>query len=541
MNKTISINLAGFSFSIEETAYQELHSYLEAIKSFLEGEEDVEEIINDIERRIAELLQEPKYEYFCERRRLADGREVVLREDVDFVMEVLGDPKFFQSEPDLDEDEDAPKRKKKKAKRIFRNPDSQIIAGVCGGLGSYFNIDPILFRLIFVISVLSFGFGIIPYIILWIVIPEAKTTAEKLEMEGEPVTVENIKNRFRKESQNVKDSYSKFKDDVKAGKNSQAASNLGKALHEILAFIGSVLRLIWHVLRKVIGVIAIALGAVLFLGTTIFIFTFLFGLKWSILGPLGALENSELIDVFFSQSGDFHILLLLAAVFLITIVTGFILVGLNGLGAKLPSKTTLAISIPVVLFVSFSAFATFLLASLNHYENRGISREKTVLENLSSDTLHVMVNEDLYFSSDFRGHHNYHLKLLSLEDDQLISGRVLLDIEDSKDSLWYVEVERLASGRTAVEGRQNAEGIRYNYELQENKIWFDPIFSWDKSLKYRKQEIRITLSVPQGKSIYLSDGCDRIIYDIDNLQDMLDGDMEEKYWLMSEEGLTLAQ
>ncbi len=533
MNKTLNINLAGFSFTIEEDAYDSLQTYLEAIRSFLASEEDVDEIIADIERRIAELIQE----------RLGDNREVVEQADVDHIMDVLGDPEYFQSEdPDLDAETQYEQRKKRrKARKIFRNPDNRVIGGVCGGLGSYFNIDPIVFRLAFVIGVLAFGVGFLPYIILWAVIPEAKTTAEKLEMEGEEVNVENIKNRFRKESQNVKDSFNNIKNGVKGGRKSEVAENIGSALNEILAFAVTLIKMIWVVLKKVLGVAAIILGAGFFIASMVTILVFFFGAKHDYFGQLGDLSNSEIVRIFFETPGDFSLMVLLGILFIVAFVASLFLAGFSALGFKLPSKTTLGITLPTVVIVSLIGFLTFLFSNLNFYENRGKVTEKVMLETFPSDTLHMHAKEDIYFSPDLTGHHNKHLEILSLRDDELISGRVMVDVEQSLDTNWYVVVEKYARAKTSREAREKAKGIRYQYQQQSNRVSFDPTFSWDKSLKYRSQEVRVTVMVPKGKTIYLADGTDRIIYDIDNVENVYDGRMIQKYWLMSEDGLTLAE
>ena len=89
-------------------------------------------------------------------------------------------------------------------KRLYRDPDNRVLGGVCGGLGAYFNNDPLLFRILFIIIFFGMGSGLIIYLILWIAIPEARTTAQKLEMRGEPITIENIKKAVREEFENVK-------------------------------------------------------------------------------------------------------------------------------------------------------------------------------------------------------------------------------------------------------------------------------------------------------------------------------------------------
>ena len=201
MKTTITINLGGIVFHIDDDAYEMLHTYLIAIEKQFKNDDVRNEVMSDIEARLSELFTET----------LAGKRDVIMKEDVSKVVVIMGEPEDFMEEETTKASSDSSswnsKRKRmnyKTAKRLFRDPDNRIIGGVCGGLGAYFNIDPIVFRIIFVLIALGMGSGIIIYIILWIAIPEALTTAQKLEMRGEAITIENIKRAVREEFENVK-------------------------------------------------------------------------------------------------------------------------------------------------------------------------------------------------------------------------------------------------------------------------------------------------------------------------------------------------
>ncbi|MFP4025920.1 MAG: PspC domain-containing protein [Thiohalospira sp.] len=194
MKTTITVNLGGLVFHIDDDAYEMLNVYLLAIEKQFSSEEERKDIMTDIETRLAELFSE----------QLEGKRDVIMKDDVSRVIEILGEPEDFC--------EEAPNKEKYKKKsytyqankRLYRDPDNRVLGGVCGGLGAYFNIDPIVFRIIFILIFFGMGSGLIIYIILWIVIPEALTTAQKLEMRGEPVTIENIKKAVRDEFENVR-------------------------------------------------------------------------------------------------------------------------------------------------------------------------------------------------------------------------------------------------------------------------------------------------------------------------------------------------
>ncbi|WGH76923.1 PspC domain-containing protein [Tenacibaculum tangerinum] len=188
MNKTININLGGFFFHIDETAYQKLKRYLDAIaRSLSDDPQGKNEIIADIEARISELLSE----------RITDARQVVNESDIEEIIAIMGQPEDYAEAEETYNENTSYNYSRNTAKKMFRDGDDKFLGGVCSGLGHYFNIDVVWIRLTFLILTLAgFGFGIIGYIILWIILPEAKTTSEKLQMEGEAVNIDNIEKKF---------------------------------------------------------------------------------------------------------------------------------------------------------------------------------------------------------------------------------------------------------------------------------------------------------------------------------------------------------
>ncbi|MBN2485396.1 MAG: PspC domain-containing protein [Bacteroidales bacterium] len=190
MKKTLTINLSGTVFNIDDDAYAKLKSYIEALEHKFRQEPDVQELINDIEARIAELFNE----------RLGAKRQVVTLADIDFIIGTLGSPDVISD----DEGDNYARSEGKTYRRMYRDPDNRVIGGVCSGLAAYWNIDPVILRVIFIILVFAGFSGVLIYIILWIVMPEAHTTAQKLEMRGEQATVENIKNYVKEEFERVK-------------------------------------------------------------------------------------------------------------------------------------------------------------------------------------------------------------------------------------------------------------------------------------------------------------------------------------------------
>jgi len=191
MKITVSINLGGYSFNIDEDAYAELKMYLKNLELHFSGEESSSEILSDIETRMAELF----------RSKITGYKQVINIEDVRQVISVLGTPE------DISDNDDPSSREKfssPRYHRMYRDPDHRMIGGVCSGMGAYWRIDPLILRIIFIAFAFAGGLGILVYLILYVVLPEARTTAQKIEMKGNPVNIHNIKNSVKKEFDSVR-------------------------------------------------------------------------------------------------------------------------------------------------------------------------------------------------------------------------------------------------------------------------------------------------------------------------------------------------
>lgn len=189
MKITENINLAGLIYTIDQDALVKLQQYLNSIERYFAIKEEGQEVVADIEARIAELFAT----------KINKTKQAITIEDVNQIIQVMGMPEDFMNDVQL-EAKSKNYRYHQNAKKLYRNPDDRILGGVCSGLGAYFNLDPIVFRLLFVMGVLFFSVGILIYIILWILLPEALSFAQKLEMKGYPVNVGNMHQNVKSKS-----------------------------------------------------------------------------------------------------------------------------------------------------------------------------------------------------------------------------------------------------------------------------------------------------------------------------------------------------
>ncbi len=214
MNKTIDISLAGILFHLEESAYYKLKKYLKAVRNSLQNTDDVDEVMNEIEARIAELLLQKQ----------THPQQVINEKNIEEIIAVMGQPEDYEEEA-----EPTPQPKGFK-KALFRDMDHSVIAGVAAGLAHYLGIDVTLMRLIFIILLfVTHGSFILIYLLLWIVIPKAKTASDKLKMKGETVNVDNIVEQVEEEAPKKK---------VKIGETIENTTHeFGSILIKIIGFL----------------------------------------------------------------------------------------------------------------------------------------------------------------------------------------------------------------------------------------------------------------------------------------------------------------
>ncbi len=248
MKKTLTVNLNNTVFHIDDDAYEMLQTYLAEIAEHFQSEDEKKEIMNDIEARIAELFTE----------KLLKNKNVINVSDVQEIIEIMGKPSQYADE---DDDTEVPKSEKKQQKnrRFYRDPENAVLGGVAGGIAAYFGWDVTWVRIAFVIlALISAGYMIPIYIIVWIIAPQATTTSQRLEMQGEDVTIESIKS----EMNNVKNY-------VSSDKFKQSASSVGERILEILR---SFFKVIFSLLGAVLGIVGIVIVGVLIISLFFLIF-----------------------------------------------------------------------------------------------------------------------------------------------------------------------------------------------------------------------------------------------------------------------------
>jgi phage shock protein PspC (stress-responsive transcriptional regulator) len=514
MKKTFTINISGTVFHIDDDAYERLNNYILQINRHFGSSAEAREIVEDIESRISELFQE----------RVKNGNEVITIEQVEEIIAIMGLPEAFDGTQDGEEVKT--KTPRSPGRKLYRDPDDRVLGGVCSGLSAYFNVDPVIIRLIFVLLVfLGLGSSIIIYVILWIVVPKASNTTQRLEMRGEEVNINNISKNIKEEIQDVKDNYEKFKANNRGRERVDQAGNLLLSLFQTIVKIIVIVVGIALVFAGIFAIIALITSLFItneFLGITPFshglphyldmfvsgntLFWFWIGIGLTIGIPLIMLAylGTKLIFRFKSNNGA---------------------VGLSSIGLWI-------IGLILLIFASVRGLSDFKSVSTSSKQEPVTTKSDTLYLKLGVDEFSEYLDSNIDFDR---------LHIASINGKQFMLNEPKLDIVKSETNDFSLVIKSKARGRDLDKAQNNAREITYKFTQQDSLLTFQPWFMLpDKSI-WHKQEVDITLKVPEGKTIYLNSDMVKIINDIKNTSDMWDGDMGGKYWTMKPEGLELTQ
>ena len=485
MNKTVNINLAGLFFHIDENAYAKLQRYLDAIKRSFTDAQGREEIIQDIEARIAELFSE----------RVKNERQVIGISEVEEVINIMGQPEDYRIDEELFEDEPAQKTYSSttsSSKKLYRDTDTSWIGGVCTGLGHYLQIDAVWLRIALVLlTIFSWGGFILIYIAFWIFVPEARTTAEKLEMRGKPVNIDNIQRKVKEGFDTVADSV-KNVDYVKYGNKARKGAN------SVADTLGKIIMFILKVFVKFIGILLVITGGSTLIGLFVGLFS---------AGTLDFVDGSiaDYVEMV-NTSG--------APLWLISLLT-FVAIGipffmLFYLGLRI-LVTTLK-RIPVVakltmLGVWFIAVMVLAVLGVRQGMATAVEGEALISETLpirAGDTLSVkMITQNQYGAYKYHND-NWKIRTDAAGNKVLYNRDVNLSVQKSDSPEAKLIIKKTSQGSSYDAAQVRASNIVYNFEMDENTLLLDNYFVSSIENKYRSQEVDLILAIPEG-TILLTD------------------------------------
>ncbi|MDN3492339.1 PspC domain-containing protein [Winogradskyella bathintestinalis] len=538
MNKTVNINLAGIFFHIDEDAYLKLSRYLEAIKRSFTDSQGRSEIIADIEARIAELFSE----------RIQNEKQVVGVKLVDDVIAIMGQPEDYLVDDEIFEDEPKQdyKQKSTSSRRLYRDTDNSYIGGVAAGLGHYFGLDALWIRLIWVILFFSAGTGVLLYILLWALIPEAKTTAEKLTMTGDPVNISNIEKKIKdgidtvsenfkhvdlkKHGDKLKEGFDHVSDNISESVKSvdfqKQGSKLKSSSQSFFETIGTIIMFFLKVIAKFIGILLIIIGISAIISLIIALFTV--GITDAIHFP-----GMDFIDA--SNAANIPIWLMSILLFFAIGIPFFFIfyLGLKILVNNLKSIGNVAKFTLLGLWIVsiIGLIITGVKQATEQAYDANITQVEEPINVISGDTLAIkMIGHDSYNRHLNRSYHNY--KITRANNDQKIISTtdIRLMIKSTTDSLASIKINGFARGSNYDTARDRAQNISYNYSVEDNVLNLDAFLTTDAVNKFSDQRIEVTLYLPEGTIFFPYDFAPRFTQDYYAQRNLLKYDMGNQYY-----------
>ena len=587
MKRTISINISGILFHVEEDGYDLLKDYLATINRYFSTYEDSHEITNDIESRIAEVFLT----------KLSPSQQVITRDNVEAVITAMGSVEDFAAEAVLEEEAsfqgqgtyqevppyEAEERRRlyrdtqrkilggvaagvahyfktdplwvrvflllllftdafitfgalssitlisyivlwivlpgrddmtvdAKIKKLFRNPDDQVLGGVCGGIAAYFGVDPTLIRILFVVSIFFGGAGFIAYIVLWIITPQAVTLTDKMQMKGEPVTLSNIESSIKKnfrvsdsgeESTLLKAVLFPFR------LVASLFDNLGKAVGPLVAFLGDAARVL-------VGLALIVAGGVLLLATL--------GLMGTVLG-IATFDPYELNSYSFAFNNTYVPWeVVQASIPVPGLIFALVVLFIPALGLILGGIATIAKRRVIGPAVGWSALGVWIIALV------GLS---VTLVPVATD-----FREDARYSTtetlDVAGTPALRL----LEQSGSNRSLVRLTLLGHEDSTYQLKKTFEARGRNQERALDHAKTITYELQQRDSTLIFPAAYTFKEGSKFRVQTLDLTLYVPYGQPFMIDQKLSRILRkNVLYRSDISVGDLPDNTFMFTREGL----
>ena len=475
MNKTVNINLGGLFFHIDEDAYQKLTHYFEAIKRSLSNTSGQEEILKDIEMRIGELIAEKH----------SNDKQVISFKEVEEIIAVMGRPEDYRIDGDEPIEAKYIPTGNKITKKLYRDTENGMIGGVLAGLGHYFGVDKVWLRVFLLILVFAGGTGILAYIILWIAMPEAVTTSEKLEMRGEPVTISNIEKKVREEIEMLSE---KFKSTDFDKMKQQMRTNSEKFNTNFKGY----LEAFFNVIAKVIGVLMI-------LGSLGILVVFLVGVL-----AFGTTNFPDFPFHSFVELGNFtdYPVWFFGLLFYVAVSIPSFFVLLLGFKIVAPNSKSIG-SIAKYVLLALWIIAIAILISIgvkqaSEYAYNGRVFEKQSINLNPKDTLLIKFKNNDYYAKDVTDYTDFEITKDSLNKDVVYSNMISFEIEKTDESLPFVKINKEARGKSFEDAKNRAEKIKYCYKIVGNQLILDNYLITELKNKYRDQKIGIKLYLPKG-------------------------------------------
>lgn len=535
MKKTFTINISGIIFHIDDDAYSKLNAYIANVKRHFSNFDGKDEVIADIESRIAEILQS----------KLTETKEVIVLADIDDVISTMGQPSDFTEDDDDETQQNT--HYSSSYKRLFRDPENKVIGGVASGIGAYLHLDPVWVRLSFILLILT-SLGLPIYIILWIAVPNAISPSERLQMKGEKVNISNIEKSVKEEFDSIKEKFNEFnsKEEIENIKDkfneftSQAKetyrkkSNAPKTfLEDLLGAFGDIFRIIGKGIVIFFGILLLIIGFSLTVGFLVGTFgwtPFFIDDPDFIVYPLNGM-----FDFFLSNSSNMGLLKLGLFFFVGIPVIMILYAGIRIIFGFERTKGLGGIAFALWI-VGLALCVVFAYKITNQFRYEGDDISKIKIEAFEGNTLNLFIGDEDYFNDNYYDHifEIDEFEVIKMDDDYYMN-EVHLEITESETEQINLIIHARAAGKTYKTADRNASDIEYGFKQDGNKLYFNEFFRLGHNIPYLDQSISLELRVPVGYKIHIDDDIYRLLYH--HRYYRYKHRQLDKYFEMTEEGL----
>jgi len=521
MNKTIIININGIIFHIEEDAYEILQNYMTAVKRHFGYSPDSNEIVSDIENRIAEMFSE----------RINQQKAVITMQDVNKVTAQMGHISDFEDFDGINEEDamgnagaEYQKQNYSDSRGLYRDPDDKVIGGVCSGLGHYFDIEAKWVRLALILLFLFAGTGLLLYIILWILMPLARTRADKMSMRGEAANLHNFKRNFDEEMEDIKRNFT------------VAGQKISPGLKNTARKTGDVLDKLIRIIVKIIGIFVIIIASVSIISLVI-----------ALCMAVGSSNSGFIEETFrpahFIDPAFFTPFIWVCFLAIVIPLITIVLLSMKMISSLKISKylgyTLLIIWITSIGFVIYYAS----VISMDHAVESSVSEitsltpEKTYYLT-ANDVRSISKSTDSVYSNGLKSSNKIVIK----------RGRSFLEIRPRiyinklvQGEMPTVSKEFSAEGRNFDIATERAQHIGYKITQNNETLIFDSHATIGKNDLNRDQGVRVELNIPVGTKVIIDNEIRYRIYNVsfDPFEEEYDDQPtpQQSEWLMTENGL----
>jgi phage shock protein PspC (stress-responsive transcriptional regulator) len=473
MNKTISIHIKGNNFIIEEQGYILLKNYIERLNILLDKEQGKEEIIEDIEFRIAELFQEL----------LNDRKNVIEEKEVIQILQTLGNPEEYtfneESESKVTDTKEEMVEEVKHGKQLYRDIENAKIAGVCSGISHYLKVDVRIIRACFLLIFFFGAFSIPVYLILWLVVPKAISSSDRLRMKGRAITVDTLKDEVEQAAVRIK----------------HEGNNFAQRLRTSGSYTDGIARLV-RLASIISGIFCLVIG--LSLATSVF-FWGIFEFSVNFFSQDLGLNNIK--ELFITDPSFFDKWKIFASITLISSSLFFIVLGIK-LVVSLRSKW-LSIMITLLFLTgcvgAIGGVVVVFKSGVHAPTNASIEKE---LISCSTDSLFITSIPN--YPSKMRIKINSNTIQFNEKGGRIYESDVPISYIESEDSLFHVYQVTEANGASTKKVMQTIKNIEYGVKLSKNKLQLQTHFSYPSNEKLLGQSIELKIEIPKEKKLFIN-------------------------------------